>query len=158
MAEKSLTDIPRELRMLYTKGNDALSRDNFDYAIDLFTQILTREPGLYEARKALRSAQFKKAGNGGGFFKRVLSSASSSPMVAKGQLTMRKDPAEALQIAEQILNSDPNNSGAHKLVVDACTAMELPRTAVLSLEVLVKNSPKDRDVGIKFANTLHDAG
>src|SRR5438034_2723291 len=88
----------------------------------------------------------------------MLSSASSSPHVAKGQLALRKNPAEALQIAEQILNSDPNNSGAHKLVVDACTAMELPRTAVLSLEVLVKNSPKDRDVAIKFANTLADAG
>ena len=54
MAEKSLNDLPRDLRALFTKGNDALLRENFDYAIDLFNQVLTKEPGVYECRKALR--------------------------------------------------------------------------------------------------------
>ena len=45
MAEKSLNELPRELRMLYTKGHDALQRDNFDYAIDLFNQVLAKQPG-----------------------------------------------------------------------------------------------------------------
>ena len=46
MPEKSLNEIPRDLRVMFTKGNDALSRDNFDYAIDLFNQVLLREPGI----------------------------------------------------------------------------------------------------------------
>src|ERR1700757_2147809 len=117
MAEKSLNDLPRDLRVLFTRGSDALQRDNFDYAIDLFNQVLAREPGLHECRKALRTAQLRKAGGGGGFFKRVLSSASSSPMIAKGEIALRKDPADALQVAEQILNGDPNSSAAHRLVV-----------------------------------------
>jgi tetratricopeptide (TPR) repeat protein len=100
----------------------------------------------------------KKAGSGGGFFKKMLSNAGSSPMVAKGHMAMSKDPAEALRIAEQILNGDPHSSGAHKLVVEAATALELPKTAVLSLEVLAANSPKDRDVAIKFANALAACG
>src|SRR5215470_953676 len=104
MAEKNLSEISREVRMLYQKGNDALIRENYDYAIDLFNQVLDKEPTLFDARKALRSAQAKKSGGGGGFLKKAWSSASSSPMVAKGQLALRKDPAEALQIAEQILN------------------------------------------------------
>ena len=79
-------------------------------------------------------------------------------MVAKGHMALSKDPAEALKIAEQILNGDPHSSGAHKLVVEAATALELPKTAVLSLEILAANSPKDRDVAIKFANALADAG
>jgi tetratricopeptide (TPR) repeat protein len=158
MAETSLNELPRDLRMLFTKGSQALQRDNFDYAIDLFTQILAKEPGLFECRKALRTAQMKKAGTGGGFFKKMLSNAGSSPMVAKGHMAMSKDPAEALRIAEQILNSDPHSSGAHKLVVEAATALELPKTAVLSLEVLAANSPKDRDVAIKFANALAATG
>jgi len=158
MAEKSLNDLPRDLRALFTKGNDALLRENFDYAIDLFNQVLAKEPGVYECRKALRTAQFRKRGGGGGFFKKVFSSASSTPLVAKGQLALRRNPAEALQIAEQILNADPANSGAHKIVVEAAAAMEMPRTAVLSLEILVKNSPKDTEVAIKFAYSLADAG
>jgi len=158
MAEKSLSELPRELRMLYTKGHDALQRDNFDYAIDLFNQVLAKQPAIYECRKELRTAQKKKAGAGSGFFKKMLSSAGSSPLVAKGHMELAKDPAEALKIAEQILNGDPTNSAAHKLVVEAATALELPRTAVLSLEILAANSPKDRDVAIKFANALADSG
>ena len=158
MSEKSLNELPRELRMLFTKGNDALQRENFDYAIDLYNQILAKEPGLFECRKALRTAQMRKAGSGRGFFKKMLSSAGSQPMVAKGHMALSKDPAEALRIAEQILNGDPYSSGAHKLVVEAATSLELPRTAVLSLEILAANSPKDRDVAITFAKALADSG
>src|SRR5436305_10820291 len=140
MAEKSLNEFPRELRILFTKGNEALQRDNFDYAIALFNQILQKDPTLYDCRKALRVAQLKKAGDGGGMLKKLWSKTSSQPMVGKGQLALRNDPAEALHIAEQILNSDPNNSGAHKLVVEAAAALDLPKTAVLSLENLAKNS------------------
>jgi tetratricopeptide (TPR) repeat protein len=158
MAEKTVNDLPRDLRMLYTKGTDALRRDNFDYAIDLFNQVLAREPGLYECRKALRTAQARKAGGGTGFFKKMLSSASSQPLLAKGHLALVNNPTEALKIAEQVLNSDPTNAGAHKLVVEAAAGLQLPKTAVLSLEILAAHSPKDRDVAIKFAHALADAG
>jgi predicted Zn-dependent protease len=158
MAEKSLNDLPRDLRMLFTKGSDALSRENYDYANELFTQILAREPAIFDVRKALRTSQLKKAGGGGGMFKKMWSNASSSPLVAKGQLALRKDPAEALQIAEQILNSDAYNSGAHRIVVEAAAALDLPRTATMSLEILAGNSPKDREIAIKFANALADTG
>src|ERR1041385_1357029 len=158
MAEKSVNELPRDLRVLFTKGNEALQRDNFDYAIDLFNQVLAREPAVYDCRKALRTAQLRKAGERGGFVKKLFSSATSSPLVAKGQLALRKDPAEAMQIAEQILNSDPYNSGAHRLLVEAASVLDLPHTAAMSLEILAKNSPKDRDVAIQLANRLADAG
>src|ERR1017187_1061772 len=158
MSEKSLNELPRELRMLFTKGNDALQRENFDYAIDLYNQVLAKDPAVYECRKALRTAQMRRAGGGSGFFKRMLSSAGSSTLLAKGHMALSKDPAEALRIAEQILNGDPYSSGAHKLVVEAATSLELPRTAVLSLEILAANSPKDRDVAITFAKALADSG
>lgn len=158
MAEKSLSDLPRDLRVLFTKGNDALQRENFDYAIDLFNQVLAKEPAVFDCRRALRNAQFKKAGDGGGFLKKMWGNASSAPMVAKGQVALRKNPAEALQIAEHILNHEPTNSGAHRLVVDAAEALDLPRTAVLSLDILVRNSPKDKETAIRFANKLADTG
>ncbi|HVM47314.1 MAG TPA: hypothetical protein VMU04_04765, partial [Candidatus Acidoferrum sp.] len=96
MAEKSINELPRDLRGLYTKGNDALQRENYDYAIDLFNQILARDPAQIEVRKALRSAQIKKAGAGSGFFKKMLNTAGSQPMLAKGHLALSKNPAEAL--------------------------------------------------------------
>lgn len=158
MSEKTINEIPRDLRQFFTKGNDALLRDNFDYAINLYEQVLAREPRFFECRKALRTAQQNKSGGGGGFFKKAWSSASNSPQVAKAQMALRKDPAEALVIAEQILGSDANNAGAHRVIVEAATAMEMPQTAVLSLEILVKNSPRDKNLCIQFANTLADSG
>ncbi|HYG23525.1 MAG TPA: hypothetical protein VEH04_12135 [Verrucomicrobiae bacterium] len=159
MAEKSLSEITRDVRLLYQKGHDALQRDNFDYAVDLFNQVLQKEPTLFDARKALRLAQNKKAAAaGGGFFKRAWGSASSSPLVARGQMTVRNNPAEALAMAEQVLNNDPHNSGAHRIVVDASAALEMPRTAVLSLDILHRNSPKDKHVAIQFAEALSNIG
>jgi len=158
MAEKNVNEIPRDVRALYIKGNEALARDNPDYAISLFNQVLVREPAFYECREKLRKAQLAKAGAGGGFFKKMISMSGSSPAIAKGQLALHKNPAEALEIAEQVLTGDPHNSMAHKLVVEAAHALELPRTAVLSLEMLSKNSPKDRDIAIKFANALAEIG
>jgi tetratricopeptide (TPR) repeat protein len=160
MAEKSLNEIPRELRPLLTKGNDALSRDNFDYAMDCFSQILAREPALFDVRKSLRRAQQGKAaaGGGSGFFKKMLNSAGSSPQVAKGQIALRTNPAEALAIAEQILNGDPNSSPGHRIIVDAAMTLQMPQTAALSLDILVRNSPKDKDLVIKFAESLAEIG
>ena len=159
MAEKGINEISRDARVLFTKGSEALSRENYDYAIALFNQVLEKEPGFFECRKALREAQFRKAGGGSsGFFKRMLSGAGNSPQVAKGQLALRRNPAEALVIAEQILNGDPNNSGAHRLIVEAAQALELPNTGTLSLETLLKNSPKDKTLAIEFANALGASG
>src|SRR6185436_8093709 len=153
------SEITRDVRMLFQKGNDALLRENYDYAVDLFNQVLQKEPTLFEARKALRTAQNKKSGGGGsGFFKKAWSSASSSPQVAKAQLALRKDPAEALVIAEQILNGDPANPAAHRIVVEAAEALQMPRTALMSLDVLAKNSPKDKALAVQYANTLAETG
>lgn len=143
---------------MFDKGKDALSRENFDYAISLFSQVLAREPRILDCRKLLRRAQQGKAGGGGGFFKKAWSSASSSPLVARAQMASRRDPAEALAIAEQVLSSDPNSSPAHRIVVEAATAMEMPRTAAMSLEVLARSHPKDKAVAIQFANALADIG
>jgi tetratricopeptide (TPR) repeat protein len=159
MAEKNIKEISHDSRALFTKGSEAAQRENTDYAIALFCQVLEKEPAFYDCRKALRTAQFKKAGGGStGFFKKMMSGAGSSPQVAKAKMALGKNPGEAMAIAEQILNGDPNNSSAHRIIVDAANALELPHTAVLSYETLVKQSPKDRNLAIEFAEALAAAG
>jgi tetratricopeptide (TPR) repeat protein len=157
MPEKSLQSVPRPFREQFEKGIAAIHRNNLDYAIAIFNQVLLKEPAFYECREALRAAQLKKAGGKGGFLKRFLGTASSSPLLARGQLALRNNPIEALEIAEQILNGDPNNAPAHRLLADAALAADLPRTAALSLELVFKLSP-DRDVAIKLGHALAQAG
>jgi tetratricopeptide (TPR) repeat protein len=158
MPEIELNGLPREMRQLYTKGTEALQRDNFDYAIDLFMQVLRHSPGCVDCRKALRQAQVGKAGNGGGMFKKMWGSASTAPLVAKGQLALRTNAGEALQVAEQILSADPNSSAGHKLAAEAALALEMPRSAVLSLEVLARLHPRDKAIITQYGTTLADIG
>jgi tetratricopeptide (TPR) repeat protein len=158
MPEKSLHQISRVWRDQYEKGLTALQRQNFDYAIPLFTQILQKEPGFYECRAALREAQIKKVGEGRGMFKRFLGTASASPLLAKGQIELRTNPLEAIATAEQILNNDPHSSAAHRILAEAALAADFPQTAVLSLALLRKNAPKDRDLALKLARALGQAG
>jgi tetratricopeptide (TPR) repeat protein len=159
MAEKSLNEISRESRAMFAKAAEAALRDNLDYAITLFNQLLEREPDFFDCRKALRQAQFQKAGSGGrGLFKKLMSGAGSSPQVTKAHMILRSNPAGAMVIAEHILNSDPNSSAAHRLIVEAAAALDLPRTAVLSYETLAANSPKDKKLIVEYAQALSAIG
>jgi tetratricopeptide (TPR) repeat protein len=154
MPEKSFNEIPRVERELYEKGLAAVQRNNLDYALVIFNQILGKEPGFYECRETLRGAQLKKAGSGGGFLKKMFGAAGNSPSLAKAQIQLRTNPVEALKSAEEILNSDPNNVMAHKTLADAALACDFPKTAVLSLEIARKNSPKDQDIALRLAEAL----
>jgi tetratricopeptide (TPR) repeat protein len=159
MAEKTMHDLAPELRRMHTKAVEAAQRENDDYALTLFCQVLEKEPAFYDGRKALRAVQARKAtGTSTGFFKKMMSGAGSSPQIAKAKMALNKNPGEAMAVAEQVLNGDPNNTMAHRIIVDAAHALELPRTAVLSLETLVKNSPKDKSLVVEFANLVAETG
>jgi tetratricopeptide (TPR) repeat protein len=158
MPEKNTSEIPRDLRELYQKGTVALQRQNFDYAIAIFNQVLQREPGFFDCRQALRAAQFKKFGGSTTFFKKVLGGASSSPLVAKAQMTLRSNPLEAILTAEQILAGDPNSSAGHRILAEAALAADFPLTACLSYEILLKHSPKDFDLTMDYGKALAAAG
>lgn len=162
MAEIGFDDISIEARTLYQKGTESLERKNLDYAVALLQQLVTREPAFFEGRKALRAAQFAKGGGGGsgggGFFKKMLSGASNSPLLAKAQIALRNNPAEALAAAEQMLTTDPHSTAAHKVVAEAAMAMELPQTAILSLEILNKATPGSKTITMQLAEALSAAG
>lgn len=158
MPEKTLAELPRTLRELYDKGNAALQKKNYDYALAIYNQVLITEPAFYACREALRACQFDKNKSSGGFFKKMLGRTSSSPQLAMAQYQVRNNPQEALATCEQILNGDPSNIAAHKLLAEAATAMGFPRTAVLSLEIAYKHSDKDEDIGMRLAEALVTAG
>jgi tetratricopeptide (TPR) repeat protein len=157
MPEKSLSEVTRDLRDLYQKGATALQRQNFDYAIAIFQQVLQREPAFLDCRQALRAAQIKKTGGGTGFFKKVLGGATSSPLVAKAQMAKSR-PLEAMAIAEQILEGDPQGSIGNKILAESAMAAGLPKTACFAYEILLKNSPKDYDLAMAYGEALSASG
>jgi tetratricopeptide (TPR) repeat protein len=157
MREKGPHEVSRPLREQYEKGVAAIERQNLDYAIAILEGVLRQEPSFYKCREALRAAQFKRAGKKGGFLKKVFGTASASPLLAKGQLELRTNPRDALQTAEQILHGDPHSLAAHRLLAEAALALGLPRTALLSFEIVFKNAP-DRETALKLGQALVEAG
>ncbi len=159
MPEKTLAEIPRDVRELFQKGVAAVQRQNLDYAITFFQEVVKREPGYLEGRQALRAAQIKKAGSNTGFFKKMLGGASASPLLAKAQMAKNRNPVEAMLIAEQILDGDPNNSMAHKILAEAARAADFPKTACFAYEMLLKGSSRsDYELSMAYGEALAAAG
>lgn len=152
MAEVDATEVPRALRDMYDKGKEALKKNNFDYAITLFDNVLRKVPGFYACREALRATQYYKSQKGSSLFKKLFSSAN--PMIAKAQVELRTNPLNAIQTLEQILNKDPQNVTAHKMLADAALEAGMPKTAVLSLEIVFRKNQADRDNALKLGQAL----
>ena len=155
MAEKELSEIPFPQQDLFEKGVAALKKNNLDYAITLFMTVLRAEPGVYQAREALRATQHKRAVGKTSFFRKFVGSASS---LTRGQVALRTNPVEALAVAEEVLNDDPGNVAAHELLAHAALAVQLPKTAALSLEVAFKQKPADRGLALELAQALAAIG
>ncbi len=157
MPEKNINEVARAWREQYEKGLAAFERNNLDYAIDILSKVVEQEPAFFDCRQALRAAQFKKSGvGGGGLFKKIMG--STNPKVVQAQIALRNNPRHALNLAEDVLNHDPNNMAAHRVLADAAMSLDFPKTAVLSLEIVYKQSAKDRDVVMKLARALVKVG
>ncbi len=137
----------------FRKGSAALQKANWDYAIQILKELLEQEPGFFEARMALHAAQIKK-GESAGLFKKALGVAGNTQLIARGQLALRNQPVEALRIAEEILEHDPASQFGHRLLADAAMALDMPRTAIASLEVMRKARPDDKKVCLQVAALL----
>jgi tetratricopeptide (TPR) repeat protein len=147
-----MSQIPFATRELYEKGVAAVQKKNYDYAITLLMQALRVEPGFYEA---LRATQHQRSTGKRSLFHKFVGSASS---LTRGQVALRTNPLDAIQIAEEALNDDPSNMAAHELLADAAMAAGLPKTAILSLEVAFKSRPADRKLAMKLAEAAGELG
>src|SRR6185503_6562313 len=69
-----------------------------------------------------------------------------------------RNPLEAMQVAEQILDGDPNSNAGHRILAECALAVDLPKTACFAYEILLKNSPRDYDLSMAYGEALAAAG
>ena len=141
MAEKTTETIHRNAHDLYERALGALERNNLEYAIEMFRQCLAIEPNFVRGRQYLRAAQTKNASAGA--FKRMMSAARAAPQLTKAKMATQKNPAEAMNIAEQVLSGDPRNGQALLLLAEAAEAGAHLETVIQTLEYYTKLNPKD---------------
>jgi len=158
MPETKASDIIGNLRINYDRAIQAIRRENYDYAIELLSDLLKKDPSNFDVRMALREASLKKSEKKGGFFQKMLNTAGGGHHLAKAQLALKSDPHEALAEAEKLLVTDPKNVAALKISADAAIACGFVQTSLRSLVMVHKLAPDDVQGNTKLANLYCDLG
>ena len=142
MEELALKDIDPRVQRQIENARKAVDK-NPAYAVDIMFNIAGRYPGCLEARKILRQAQ-QRASQGkieglSGFLSKV----ASIPFTMFSDAKVKKNPAAAMIAAEKILNTNPLNVSAHRVVGAAAEALDLLETAAFAYEEIRKIEPKN---------------
>lgn len=148
MPVKNEKDLNDQLRGFWLKAMSAIELRNLGYAIELLQNLLRQEPEFLTARQVLRRAEVARTkGKKKGFF-----SISTAPLaIMKAQRELKKDPRKALELIEEVLETNPYNPQANLLLKEAAIAGNYPEIAIFALETLLEKEPKD-------VNILHQLG
>ncbi len=158
MAEKTIQQASKQARDFYEKGMTAIERGNLDMAMDYLCKTCAMEPAFIKARLLLRKAQIKKFKSGGAMSK-IFSSVAGSTSVAKAMTSINKEPAKAMESAEQALNSNPYNMSALKTLAQAAEALQLWQTAVSAAwEIAREANPNSIDVLMELGRLYQESG
>jgi tetratricopeptide (TPR) repeat protein len=164
MAEIDIEQAPRKAREHFDKGFAAMERGNLDYAMDMFNLALEVCPGLLKARKFLRAAQVKKyKTTPPNSFQKAMVQVKAAGKSMKAQSLLKKDPAGALKVSEEMMALDPYNSAFVHMNVQAAIGAGFPEAAILTLEVAKEGNPSDTKLLRQLAglyqqvDRMHDA-
>lgn len=137
---KTLSQTSPRIRDSYKRVQEAIRKDNPDYAIDLLRSILEMEPELDELRRELRQTQLGK------LKKKKADPLSSMKGMGKSmavKAAIKKEPGKALSKAEELLEVDPLNPAFLEQYVDAARAAEYIVAAAVTIEEVLKVDPKN---------------
>nr|MBU1327805.1 tetratricopeptide repeat protein [Candidatus Omnitrophota bacterium] len=133
----------KELKEFYNKGLLAFEKQNYDYAIELFSQILSARYDHLEARRYLHLSLQKKAE---GSKPSIASSVNKFflSMQANGMLKKGNMPG-CLELLEKIMASNPNDFETLKNIADIFYKKGMLLHAINNLEEAKLANPKDID-------------
>ncbi|MFQ3225472.1 MAG: tetratricopeptide (TPR) repeat protein [Lentimonas sp.] len=144
MEEVALKDLDPRLQKQIENARKAVDK-NPSYAVDIMSNIVARHPECLDARKILRQAQQRATEGKSKGFGGFLSKMTSIPFSLGSDAKIKKDPAAAMASAEEMLNTNPSNVTAHKVIGSAAEALELFETAAFAYEEIRKIEPKNAE-------------
>ncbi|MFA4991719.1 MAG: tetratricopeptide repeat protein [Candidatus Omnitrophota bacterium] len=138
----------QELKEFYNKGVLAFEKQNYGYAIEIFSQILSLHYDNLEARHFLHLSLMQKAKNEPpSFTAKTMGAVSGLLLSMKAEGLLKKDnTAAALETLENMIASDPANISAFKKIAEVFYKKGLLSHAANNLEEAKTINPKDIDV------------
>ena len=131
----------QELKEFYTKGLLAFEKQNYDYAVEIFSQIISTQYDHLEARRYLHLSLQKKAQ---GSRVSLASSVNKIFLSMQANNMLKKDNIPAsLEILEKIIASNPNDSETLKKIADIFYNKGMLLHAINNLEEARLANPKD---------------
>lgn len=157
MEEVPLTSLDNRLQKQIENARKAIDK-NPTYAVDILVNIVSRNPACLDARKILRQAQQRASKGKTKGFGGLLNKVTSIPFSMGSEAKIKKDPQKAIDSAEQMLSSNPDNVAAHKLIGTAAEILELDTTAVFAYEAIHNLEPANTENAKSLMNVLIKSG
>lgn len=160
MAGEKTDQSAQQAQNFYNKGQAAFERGNFDIAIDLLMQCVTKAPGFSRARRVLRAAQIAK-------FRKEKKSGLSAHIQEAGAMFMRMKIAgllkankaeAALLECEKLLSINPLQSQNVELAVETAEAAGHPEAALFTVEAAYEHNPDDMSLLRRVADYYMKVG
>lgn len=144
MKKVALTELDPRLQKQVSAA-EAQLKTNPQYAMEVLSGIMSRNPGCLEVRRSLRRAQKAVLGVKKGMFDGILGGNATK--------TAEKDPLAAIAAAEEIFAKKPADIGANKLLAAAALKLDFPELAAFAFEELTQIDAKNIQHFIDLANT-----
>jgi tetratricopeptide (TPR) repeat protein len=141
----------------WKRGNEALAREQWDYAVDMATQAMALVPENVLYRKTLRGATKKKyKDNGSGARMASMKLMKVRGRMKKAQLT--KDWPSLDKAAEEGLKINPWDATLNAAVGEACQNIGLADVAIFGYEEAIKANPDSKDYNRAYALLQEERG
>ena len=147
MQEVPLTSLDIRLQKQVENAQVALQRGNYDYVIEVTSQVLKHASGCLPVRRLQRAALLKQQEGKN----KLMAKAFGSMTMAGFMFSNKKDPIKAIESAEKMLLADPNNVAALKSLAENSAALGLMETSAFAWECIREAQPKDHDTLVHLA-------
>src|ERR1044072_2178154 len=155
MPIKTEKELSESLRALLLKGVSAIELRNFGYSISLLQEYLKQGPEFLTGRQLLRRAEVTKTKSA----KKSFFNISTAPIgVMKAQREIKKDPKRAVEMLEEVLETEPYNRQANLLLKEAALEAGWSEIAVFALRTLLEEDPRNAKVLNELGRLYHDLG
>lgn len=131
-----------DVDQLYKRAEDAFAKRNYDYAKDLFLQILLLNPNHAQSRKALRATILKKFTEGGGAPGKI-KLAILFGKVKVELATAKNNVQKRIDVSMRYLLDDPNHSSIRTILAEALEELGHIEGASTEAELALESDPKN---------------
>jgi tetratricopeptide (TPR) repeat protein len=127
-----------EVEALYKRADEAFKKHNYDYAREMFRQIINKNPDHEKAHEGLKITLIKK-------FQETGATSKIKLIAMKGQFEVQikatKDPSRRIDACLNYLNDDPTNGKVRAVLCEALLTLGHSNAAAAEAKMALQDDP-----------------